>query len=214
MRWMLAILTLAGQAWAGGVESWPSRDVDLGRIYTAPDGWSAVVLVTTVHAYAAPLEEWFEPRVVALPGEGLTADASRVERLPSGAIQQRLILGGNAPPTDVVVTAYETPAGNQMLVTVFRTDGAADRGEEAAAYVAAHVAASDVWTGEGWQKATPLAPMDTTGLECRMEQQPSVVWVINWACRVECPQMCEAACGLEPTSAMTLIDAQVCREPR
>lgn len=199
---------------AGGVEIWPSRDVDLGRIYTAPDGWSAMVLVTRVHSYAPELEDWFAPRVAALTGEGLTASMAAIERLPGGAIQQRLILGESAPPTQVVATAYATPAGNQMLITIAREDGAAGRADEAADYVAAHVATADVWAGDGWSPAVPLPPFEKAGLDCRLEQQPSVVWVIDWACKVECAQMCETACSLEPSSAMTLIDAEVCREPR
>lgn len=213
--WIAAWVGLVGQALAGGVETWPSRDVDLGRIYTTPDGWSAMVLVSRVHAYPDRLEDWFAPRVEALPGDGLTTvSLIAVERLSGGAIQQRLMLGENAPPTEVVVTAYATPAGNQMLVTIWRADGTPEGGDAVAAYVAAHVAAADVWTGEGWSRVAPLPPFDMTGLECRMEQQPSVVWVINWTCTVECALMCQEACRLTPTSDMTLIDAEVCREQR
>lgn len=213
--WITALVGLVGQALAGGVETWPSRDVDLGRIYTAPDGWSAMVLVSRVHAYPDRLEDWFAPRAEALPGNGVTTESLiAVERLPGGAIQQRLTLGESAPPTEVVVTAYATPAGNQMLVTIWRADGPPESRDQVAAYVAAHVATADVWTGETWSPADPLPPFDMTGQECRMEQQPSVVWVINWECKVECFEMCETACGLAPTSEMTLIDAEVCREPR
>ena len=212
--WIAAMLGLAGQALAGGVETWPSRDVDIGRIYTAPDGWSAMVLVARVQAYGPELENWFAPRVEALVGEGLTASASAIERLRGGAVQQRLALGDSAPPTQVVVTAYATSEGNQMLVTIWREDGEAARGGEAAAYVAAHVGKADVWKGDAWGRPASLPPEDITGLECRMEQQPSVVWVIDWSCKVECPQMCEAVCGLTPASTMALIDAEVCREPR
>jgi hypothetical protein len=213
--WLAAIIGLAGHALAGGVDTWPSRDVDLGRIYTAPDGWSAMVLVSRVHAYPNVLDEWFGPRVEALAGEGVSFETQMpVERLPGGAMQQWLTLGENAPPTEVVVTAYETPAGNQMLVTIWRADGPPEGRDAMAAFVASHVAAGDVWMGEAWSKAEPLPPLDMTGLDCRMEQQPSVVWVINWECKVECFEMCESACGLAPISDMTLIDAEVCRKPR
>jgi len=206
--WIAAALGLAGQALAGGVDDWPSRDVDLGRIYTAPDGWSAMVLVTRVHAYAPELEEWFAPRAAALVGKNVTASAAAIERLPDGAIRQRVTLTASGIiPMDVVVTAYVTRAGNQMLVEVGQSD-------EATAYVAEHVGRQDVWTGEAWAKAEPLPPFDMTGLECRMEQQPSVVWVINSVCAVDCAAMCQESCGLEPASAMTLIDAEVCRAPR
>ncbi len=198
-RWILALAALAGSATAADV-TWPGRDVDLGRILTAPEAEDAYVLVSGVHAYAAPLEEWFAPRVDVLAGEGVTASPGPLERLPGDVLQQRVTLSGDSiPDTDVVVTAYATPAGNQMLVSIGSS-------REAAAYVASHAAAQDVWIGERWEAATPLPPQDNTEFECRMEQQPSVVWVVD--------RMCEVTCALEPASAMVLIDAEVCREPR
>jgi hypothetical protein len=206
--WIAALVGLVGQALAGGVETWPSRDVDLGRIYTAPDGWSAMVLVSRVHAYPDRVEDWFAPRVAALAGRDVTASTAAIERLPGGALRQRVTLTASGIlPADVIVTAYATQAGNQMLVEMGQSDGAT-------AYVADHVARQDVWTGEVWAQAEPLPPVDVTGLECRMEQQPSVVWVIDSVCKVDCADMCQESCRLEPTSAMTLIDAEVCREPR
>jgi len=192
------LCALAGQTMAA--DAWPSRDADLGRIYSVPGSPDAYVLVSHVHAYAAPLDEWFGPRVDALAGEGVTAERAGVERLPDGSLRAKLKLRGESvPATDVVVTAYATPAGNQMLVSIGGS-------VEAEQYVGEHLAKQDVWVVEGWQTATPLPPMDNAGLECRMEQQPSVVWVID--------RMCEVDCALEPGSAMVLIDAEVCREPR
>lgn len=199
-RWIVALAVLVGPALAGDDVSWPSRDVDLGRIMTVPDAENAYVLVSGVHAYAAPLEEWFAPRVEALAGDGVTASPGALERLPRDILQQHVTLRGDSiPDTEVVVTAYATPAGNQMLVSVGKS-------RLALAYVMVHAVKQDVWTGEGWEKATPLPPMNNAGLECRMEQQPSVVWVVD--------RMCEIECALEPASAMVLIDAEVCREPR
>ncbi|MFT3808729.1 MAG: hypothetical protein QM698_02310 [Micropepsaceae bacterium] len=195
-----AIVLLAGQALAGGPDDWPSHDTDLGRVLTAPDGAGAYVLVSRVQAYAAPLEEWFAPRVEAMAGEGVTMTLSALERLPGDVLQQHVALHGDSvPDTDVVVTAYATPAGNQMLVSIGKSPSIA-------AYIAAHADKQDVWTDGGWGAATPLPPMSTAGLECRMEQQPSVVWVVD--------RMCEIDCALEPGTAMVLIDAEVCRESR
>lgn len=201
MRLALSLLALAltGQAGAAGVESWPSQDLDQGRIYAAPDG--ATVLVSRPYAYAPPLGDWLEPRIVALAGEGVTLERRKLKRLGDAALTEELAARlENGAVIPLAVTAYATPAGHELLVAI-RPSAATE------AYIAAHVKAGDVWIGDHWEAAVPVTPMDTNGLECRPEQVPSVVWVLDSVYSGE-------TCNLTPKSDMILIEQDVCREPR
>lgn len=197
---MIGALVLAA-ATALAVESWPHEDVDLGRIYSAPNGSGAMVLVAKADAQIDGLQDWFLPRVEMLAGFGVEMQASGEPVSPDGAMVRVVTLAAaDAPLLDASAMVYESPGGTQMIVTLAP---AGQANSDAEAFLAAHLAAGDGWTGEAWDKTPRAAPNDPS-LNCRLEQTPSVVWRLERACE-------GAACRLVPETDMVLLDRTVYR---